>query len=234
VWSHDTELSEDGGVASLSIGCDILSVFSLSTYWDSVGFTTKSLSNVTSLLKMIFLSFKSQILYPFTPFFETHKHIFPPFRTQLVFLDIVIGRTIKYPKRVIVLTNLSWLNFQRSFISYHKRRKPINEIASIRNCLSPKKYIDIQRWIKCNEPFLARACSFFRPPYFIAVSLSLWSVFPCSHHDIAVEKGTSVLTTIVWTEYWSSFPCSFPYSFCTSQRTLRLFLCISCYIHNIA
>ena len=61
VISIDTDLSEEGGIASLSTCYDILLVFSLSTCWESVGFTIEASSNTTSLLKLILLSFGSQI-----------------------------------------------------------------------------------------------------------------------------------------------------------------------------
>ena len=60
--SNDTELHRVCRVTSLSTWYDTSVVFLLSTCWDSVGFTIEASSNVTSLLKIVFLSFRSHIL----------------------------------------------------------------------------------------------------------------------------------------------------------------------------
>ena len=61
-----------------------------------------------------------------------------------------------------------------------------------------KKILIIWHWITCNEPSPARPYSFFQSSHFVAVFLSLWSVFLCPLRGIAVA---SVLPTIVWMEY---------------------------------
>jgi len=73
-------------------------------------------------------------------FLETHKGTFPRSQTQLVFLDMIIGWTTKYPKWVIILSNFSWPNFQRSLASYRKLRQPVNEMAGKCQCLNTKEF----------------------------------------------------------------------------------------------
>ena len=47
----------------------------------------------------------------------------------------------------------------------------------------PKKISIFWCWIICTGPSLARSCSSFQPPRFVAVFSLLWIVFLCPHRD---------------------------------------------------
>jgi len=101
-------------------------------HWSLIEYDTPAQDDLLVIWILNFVAFHT--------FLETYEHIFSRSRTQIVFLDMVIGRTTKYPKRVIVLSNFSWPYFQISFTSYHRWRQPVNEMASIRQCLSSKRF----------------------------------------------------------------------------------------------
>jgi len=134
VISNNNKLSEDSREASLFTYYDILLVFLLSICWESVGFTIEAQiwlpyskwSSCPLVLKFCILSRLSWNLL-------THlSSIFDPTRL----FDMVIGRTIKYPKGVIVLSNLSWPNFQRSFTSYRRWKNLLMRWQAYANVLA--------------------------------------------------------------------------------------------------
>ena len=74
--SDDTKLFRVRRVASLSTRCGTFLVCPLSTCWEFVGFIIKILSNVTSLLRTIFLSLGFYSLYPFIPLLKPKNTFF--------------------------------------------------------------------------------------------------------------------------------------------------------------
>ena len=101
IWLEPTRKCR---VASYSTSCDISLAFILSTCWETVGFTIKASSNVTSVLQ--FVAFQISL--------DTQKHKFFYSRIQFIFFDTRVDGQSKYPHQTIVLSSSTWLNFQQS------------------------------------------------------------------------------------------------------------------------
>ena len=177
---------------------------------------------------------------PFDPKFcslshlETHEHTFPHSQTQLVFLDMVIGRTTKYLKRVIVLSKIFRPNSKGVLPPIADEGNLLTKWQAYANALAQKDF-NILALDNMQRTSPASFCSSFQPPHFISEFLLLWSIFLCPHQNIAQEKDHwCTLHHCLIRILWFSFSYSSPYSFSTPQKTLGLPLYASWYIPNIA
>jgi len=62
------------------------------------------------------LIFRVLYLVAFNTSFEPYRHTFLRSRIQLVFLDVIVGRTSKYPKWIVVLSSVPWPNLRGSYL----------------------------------------------------------------------------------------------------------------------